>query len=143
VAVVTALRHCIARRAAILTPSTFLPDWQHVCQRFGNFNASIVDGRRYRELQSRSSKTSNPLADLQILISAPYFMDNSQRLSDVLALDWDALVVDEASYLGTGEAAIRLMWQSNRFSKKIAVSEIPPPEWLEGNLVTVRWTTLK
>ncbi len=89
----------LSRRVLVLVPESLLYQWLVEMLRRFNLRFSLYDQAR-----CLSSAEDNPFAEEQlVLCSQQLFSDFPERQAQVLAADWDLVVVDEAHHLEWSE----------------------------------------
>ena len=89
----------LVRRILILVPEALLHQWFVELLRRFNLWFSIFDEERCRALE-QSLPDGNPFLDEQLALSSLAFAaENEVRQAQILAGDWDMVVVDEAHHL--------------------------------------------
>jgi ATP-dependent helicase HepA len=88
-----------AGRVLILVPETLVHQWLVELLRRFNLRFSLLDEERCAAIQA-SDQTENPFHGEQlVLCSQNLFSRNPQRHTQVVAGEWDLLIVDEAHHL--------------------------------------------
>lgn len=85
------------RRALVIVPDSLQHQWLVEMLRRFNLRFSLFDDERCEELKAEGQ---NPFAsESLVLISLDLLLDRDGTLEELLACDWDMLVVDEAHHL--------------------------------------------
>ena len=88
-----------ANRVLIIVPEALIHQWLVELLRRFNLYFSIFDEERCIAI-TESSDFSNPFnAEQQVLCSLDLFTNNPQRFEQVIATEWDLLIIDEAHHL--------------------------------------------
>ena len=92
-----------AKRVLIIVPETLVHQWLVEMLRRFNLHFSIFDEERCRGMEEgneEESEQENPFQSAQLILCSQSFLSNSPvRIQQVLAGEWDLLVVDEAHHL--------------------------------------------
>lgn len=92
-----------AQRALIVVPDPLLHQWLVELLRRFNLSFSLFDEERCQAIDA-SGQDENPfLAEQLILCGLGLFTENSSRLTQAIAGEWDILIVDEAHHLEWSE----------------------------------------
>ena len=88
-----------AERSLIVLPESLMHQWFIELMRRFNFMASLFDEDRCKAIEA-SAPDTNPFLDSQIIcVSLDYLTDAPERFAQVLEVEWDLLIVDEAHHL--------------------------------------------
>ncbi len=89
-------------RALIMVPSPLLNQWLVELLRRFNLRFSLFDEERCSAVEA-SAPGENPFHTEQLVLCSPDLFTRQQRRQQVLAADWDLLIVDEAHHLEWNE----------------------------------------
>lgn len=93
-----------AKRVLITVPDSLIYQWLIEMMRRFNLHFSIMDELRCTALEMSGSE--NPFDTAQLILCGQSFIDNNAtRVEQILACDWDMLIVDEAHHLVWSEDA--------------------------------------
>ena len=87
-----------AQRVLITVPDSLVYQWLIEMLRRFNLRFSIMDELRCTAMEM--SGTDNPFESAQLILCTQSFInDNAERIEQILACQWDMLIVDEAHHL--------------------------------------------
>ncbi|MGB0370487.1 MAG: SNF2-related protein [Opitutales bacterium] len=88
-----------AERTLIVLPESLMHQWFIELMRRFNLMASLFDEERCKAIEASAPET-NPFLDSQIIcVSLDYLTEATERFAQVLEVEWDLLIVDEAHHL--------------------------------------------
>lgn len=88
-----------AQRAIIIVPESLTHQWMVELLRRFNLQVSVFDEEKCQEIE-QSSGFDNPFESAQLaLLPLEMILENPLREEQILAADWDLMVVDEAHHL--------------------------------------------
>ncbi|WP_136680829.1 RNA polymerase-associated protein RapA [Neptunomonas sp. XY-337] len=100
-----------AKRVLIAVPDSLIYQWLIEMMRRFNLQFSIMDELRCTAMEL--SGTDNPFESAQLILCGQNFInDNASRMEQILACDWDMLIVDEAHHLVWSEEAPSTLYQT-------------------------------
>lgn len=100
-----------AQRVLVCVPDSLIYQWLIEMLRRFNLRFSIMDELRCTALEM--SGTDNPFDSAQLILCGQSFIDgNEYRLEQILACDWDMLIVDEAHHLVWDETSPSPLYQT-------------------------------
>lgn len=100
-----------AKRVLITVPDSLIYQWLIEMMRRFNLNFSIMDELRCTAMEL--SGTENPFESAQLILCTQSFIDNNEtRISQILACQWDMLIVDEAHHLVWDESEPSALYQT-------------------------------
>lgn len=117
-------------RTLVLAPRPLLSQWQDRLSTLAQIAFDVVDASRFRHLEAQTAPESNPWESLSAAITTPDFLKRSDRLSQVLSVQWDVVVADEAHAGATTERGqlLRRLWESPNVGLMVAASATPRSE---------------
>ena len=99
-----------ADRVLILMPEPLMNQWFVELLRKFNLLFSVFDEERCASIEAHSE--DNPFLDSQLVIcSTELLAENSRRAQQVIAAEWDLLIVDEAHHLEWSEEEVSSQYQ--------------------------------
>ncbi len=88
-----------AQRILIIVPESLMHQWLVEMLRRFNLHFSIFDHERCQEIKN-SGEQENPFSSEQlVLVNLDFVTNNPEWYEDLIAEDWDLMVVDEAHHL--------------------------------------------
>jgi ATP-dependent helicase HepA len=103
-----------AQRVLIIVPESLMHQWLVEMLRRFNLKFSIFDESRCQEVADAESDTNPFSAEQLVLVNLAFITDNPQWYEQLIAEEWDLMVVDEAHHLH---------WQTDKISTEYACIE--------------------
>ncbi|MEM7672875.1 MAG: RNA polymerase-associated protein RapA, partial [Verrucomicrobiota bacterium] len=101
-----------AERTLIVLPESLMHQWFIELMRRFNLLASLFDEDRCKAIEA-SAPDINPFLDSQIIcVSLSYLTEAPERFAQVLEVEWDLLIVDEAHHLAWTPDAPSVAYQA-------------------------------
>jgi len=131
-----------ASRVLIAVPENLIHQWLVEMLRRFNLFFTILDEERCQALTE--SGTDNPFESAQLLLCSMSFLsDNTDRLAQAVATEWDLLVVDEAHHLEWHEHSPGVAYQaienlSQKSSGLLLLTATPEQLGIEGHFARLR-----
>lgn len=131
-----------AKRALIVVPDSLVHQWLVEMLRRFNLYFTILDEERCEGLLTSGSE--NPFESTQLaLCSLSFLANDSKRLEQAVAADWDLLIVDEAHHLQWSEAEVSPAYQaieaiSRRAKGLLLLTATPEQLGIESHFARLR-----
>jgi hypothetical protein len=108
----------------VLVPAALRTQWQSMLHQLG-VASTVLDSRSYRVLQNDARPGVSPFGSAVYVCSYDFFKDR-ERISEVLELNWAAVILDEAQQCsaGTQRAHVaELLWRSPNIERALALND--------------------
>jgi superfamily II DNA or RNA helicase len=133
-----------AVRFLLITPAALQSSWLGILQRYG-LEADVIDAPAYRVLQMAAGTSTNPWETVRGAVTSIDFLKRQDRLAEVVEVDWDIVVLDEAHLFTPQSQRGRVgmaLWENVNIPRAIAASAtISQADWILRNAdaYVIRW----
>jgi superfamily II DNA or RNA helicase len=132
-------------RCLTIVPTPLAEMWKEQMIKLAGLEAIVMTPQTYRRLQAETGRDVNVWSTVSCVAASIEFLKADERMEDVLAVNWDLVILDEAhrSTKSTqrGDVAEKI-WRSSGVGIAIATTGLPNlPEWIEADSGTkkIHW----
>lgn len=114
----------VIRTLVLSTSSALAHQWEERLRRYDQ-QASLVDAAGLRLLEARTDTDQNPWNAVRTAVVTLDFIKNAERLSSVVAVEWDLVIFDEAHWATPGTdrgRVLKSLWESPLVHLLVALS---------------------